>query len=201
MIEQLPVIDEPEWLSRIDSKNITEDPFPLAEILRDSLYYPASGFDGDPVRYLAGNVVSFIFVDYGTSEDALAAELTDPRYSFRGYEVIAQRNVAERELAPHGWRPILPLLEDGEPTRYREWMKNPFCSWSILERDKGYPPNHGPHRFSLLYLCADGVAAFQALYLSNGESPVAVAIIQPGHGFGGNWTNFEDPKKILRGRC
>ncbi len=52
-------------------------------------------------------------------------------------------------------------------------------------------------RFSLLYLCADGAAAYQALYIANAIAPKAIAVIQPGHSFGGNWTNFEDPQQIL----
>ncbi len=57
--------------------------------------------------------------------------------------------------------------------------------------------HHGPDRFSLLYICADGVAVFRSLYIQNAIVPKAIAIIQPGHGFGGNWTNFEDHEKVL----
>lgn len=193
MIEQLPAVGEPEWLSRIDPNNISEVPFPLADILRASLYYPSSGFDGDPVKYLAGNVVSFVYVDYGQTEGALTAELNG--HGFRGYEVIARRSVTERELTPHGW----PSREDGDPNQYRNrgCIETPFCSWSILQRLDEFDESHGPRRFSLLYLCADGVAAFQALYVGNEVAPAVVAIIQPGHGFGENWTNFEDPTKIF----
>ena len=67
MIEQLPRACRSEWLSRVDPATIQDADFPLDDILRDSLYYPASGFDGDPVRYLAGNVLSFVYVDYGHS--------------------------------------------------------------------------------------------------------------------------------------
>jgi len=197
MIEQLPTVEKPEWLSGIDSTNFREAPFPLADILRSSLYYPSASFDGDPVRYFAGNVVSFVFVDCGKSEEELAKELVDPRYGFRGYEVIASRRVTEKELAPHGWNPSFPTPADGDSSRYCDWRKNPFCSWNILQRLDEFPESHGPHRFSLLYLCADGVAAFQALYIANRASPAIVAVIQPGNGFGGNWTNFEDPKGIL----
>jgi len=37
------------------------------------------------------------------------------------------------------------------------------------------------------------VAAYQALYWQNHTAPVVLAIIQPGHGFGGNYTDFTDP--------
>ena len=61
------------------------------------------------------------------------------------------------------------------------------------------PESHGPHRFSLLYLCAEGVAAFQALYVANQLAPAAIGIIQPGYGFGGNWTDFTDRDRIFAG--
>ena len=195
MIEELPKACQSEWLSRVDPATIQDAEFPLADILRDSLYYPASGFDGDPVRYLAGNVLSFVYVDYGHSRKELDDELTSP--GFRGYEVIARRNVTERELTPRGWTPSFPSPADGDPSRYRDWMKKPFCSWIIMQRRMEMPASHGPKRFSLLYLCADGVAAFQALYVANGKFPAIVAVIQPGHGFGGNYTNFEDPERIF----
>ena len=75
--------------------------------------------------------------------------------------------------------------------------KKPYCFWSIFQRGINVPSIHGPPRFSLLYLCADGVAAFQALYYANSASPKAVAVIQPGTAFGGNWTDFEDPYEIF----
>ena len=190
-------MEEPEWLSRLNSKTIDETPFPLADVLDGSLYYPSAGFDGDPVRYLAGNVVSFVFVDYGKSEEELTAELADPANGFRGYEVIASRRLRESELAPRGWAPSLLPTADEDPFRHHHKIKKPFCSWSILQRRQEAPITHGPQRFSLLYLCADGVAAFQALYIANNAAPRIVAVIQPGHGFGGNWTNFEDPEQIF----
>ena len=77
-------------------------------------------------------------------------------------------------------------------------LKKPFCSWIIMQRRMEMPASHGPKRFSFLYLCADGVAAFQALYVANGKFPAFVAVIQPGTGPGGlNWTGFGDPKRIF----
>jgi hypothetical protein len=59
-----------------------------------------------------------------------------------------------------------------------------------VERDDDFGEDHGPERFSLLYVRGEGVATFAGLYAANKVSPKALAIIQPGHGFGGNWTNF-----------
>jgi hypothetical protein len=169
-------------------------PFPLPELLQDSLYYPSSHFDGDPVKHLAGNILSFIYVDYGVNSDDFANAL---KGGFRGYTLVGNRSVNERELTPHGWHPTPPLPPDGDPSRYRDWIKNPFCSWSLFQRAEDCPGTHGPDRFSLLFLCADGVAAFQALYAANSTTPRAVAVIQPGTGFGCNWTDFTNPDRIF----
>jgi hypothetical protein len=58
-----------EWLTDLSLPAIMHEPFPMDQVLQDSLYYPSSGFDGDPVRHLAGNILSFIYVDYGYSHD------------------------------------------------------------------------------------------------------------------------------------
>lgn len=176
--EQPPLPDVPEWLARVSSDTMNTEPFPLHDILRDSLYYPASSFDGDPVEYLAGCIASFIYVDFSHTRGELETELKER--GFLGYECIGSRSVTEQELVPHGWRPEYPAPEDEGRRIWKSQIKPPFCVWSIFARNADFPPSHGPSRFSWLYLCADGRAAFQALYLSNRQRPKAVAVIQPG---------------------
>ena len=88
--------------------------------------------------------------------------------------------MTERELAPNGWRPEYPAPGDEGKLFLERRVKPPFCTWSVFERRCGFSDTHGPSRFGLLYLCAGGRAAFQALYLSNRQRPKAVAVIQPG---------------------
>lgn len=194
MIPGLEPRQLPEWLESLTSL----DTLPVRDVLLDSLYYPSSGRDGDPVKYLVGFVHSFIYVDYGLDHDQVWASLHEKQHRFRGYKLPDCRDVFENELTPQGWQPILPdPVLDGDPWRYQKEIKQPFAIWSVLERRPDYDERHGPKRFSFLHICADGAAAFQALYHGNRCAPEVVAIIQPGHGFGGNWTNFCDPKKIL----
>lgn len=185
----------PEWLADLSATTMQDSPFPLHEILGDSLYYPASSFHGAPIQYLAGNILSFIYVDYGHSRDELMVKLENP--GFLGYHPVATRSVTEEELTPQGWHPTLPDQADGNPAQYRDWIQQPFCEWAVFQRREDVAVNHGPSRFSLLYVCADGVAAFQALYGGNSIVPKAVAVIQPGHACGGNWTDFTDPQRIF----
>lgn len=195
MLSQMPALASPPWLTDLSNESIINEPFPLHDVLRDSLYYPSSGFDGDPVKHLAGNILSFIYVDYGYGQDDFLSALAAPGFS--SYNVVATRSVTQRELAPNGWNPTPLNPLEADPYRYGSEIKEPFCSWSILELRKDFPTSRRPSRFSLLYLCADGVAAYQALYVANASTPKAVAVIQPGHGFGNNWTDFTDPNSIL----
>ena len=192
MLDQLPEMTAPRWMTDLSSTTMKNNPFSIHELLRDSLYYPGSGFDGDPIEHLAGNILSFIYVDYGHSRDKFMEALEKPW--FPEYEVVGQpRSVTEQELTPHGWPPDPPTLTYGDHPLLADWIKEPFCQWVVFQRSADVPPCHGPYRFSLLYLCKDGVAAFRALYVANNIAPKSVAIIQAG-AIGGNRTNFEDPK-------
>jgi hypothetical protein len=194
MIPGIERRDPPKWLTSLTALDI----LPIREVLSRSLYYPSCGRDGDPVRYLAGFVHSFVFVDYGLEHDEVWASLHDSHHGFRGYAPLACRNVLEHELTPQGWRALPPdPVRDGDPRRVRDHIKKPFAIWSVHERTRDYGEEHGPERFSLLYVCADGAAGFQALYHGNRCAPDVVAIIQPGTGSGHNWTDFRDPNKIL----
>jgi hypothetical protein len=188
-IAYLPVQPAPDWLMQMTPERMARDPFPLHDLLSGSLYYPSSSFDGDPIAYLGGNNHSFVYVDYGEERDGLLKALQEP--GFLGYRVLCHRPVLEAELTPKGWSPVIPNGRLRRPLP--GWVRPPFCEWIILERNADFLDDHGPERFSLLFLCADGVATFQALYVGNGVAPGTVAIIQPGTGFGGNWTNFTDP--------
>lgn len=198
MLSNLSRRASPLWLRNIAAETNSGKPLRIKILLRNSLYYPSCGFDGDPIKYFAGNIHSFIYSDYGRTEGELLQALADP--GFLGYEAIATRSVTAQEL---NW-PEFPMHLDGNFGQdnladyiRQGWIKSPFCSWSIFQRCSDRGPGHGPSRFSLLYLCADGIAAYQALYVANSVAPKAIAVIQPGHGFGSNWTNFEDPNEPL----
>lgn len=194
MISELPISLLPDWLAQLSPNQVQAERIPIRDVLHDSLFYPSARFDGDPVKYLAGNVFSFVYVDYGVDRVSFSSELR--AHGFSGYHVIASRDIAERELTPDGWTPQIPRPEDGDPRRAMI-NRQPFAVWSVLQRDPHKQESHGPLRFSLLYICGDGAATFQALYATHRASPKVIAIIQPGHAFGGNWTDFTNPSTIL----
>lgn len=197
----------PEWIA-----NAREPlgPLPLRELLDGSVYYPSCGLDGQPVKFLGGCFYSFVYVDYGiTREKHLelleqgGQELEEQPFlnvydarehlPFLGYRLLAWRDVTEHELTPHGWHPSAGGPRDDNPPTESPLGVSPFKVWSILERTEGFDDSHGPARFSLLYVGGDGVASFDAMYRGNNVAPAVVAVIQPGTGYGRNYTDLEDP--------
>lgn len=191
MIEELEKNEIPEWLKDMSSDDIENKILPIKDILSNSFYYPASAFDGKPIRFFLGNFYSFIYADYSLSEEEFNNEIENR--GFKGYKVLGKRSLNMKELIPNGWIPDFDELEYVRPIL----TSKPFASWIVFERKDEFNENHNPERFSLLYICGDGVATFQALYHSNQSKPDCVAIIQPGTGFGNNWTDFRDESKIF----
>jgi hypothetical protein len=183
------------WLEELTAETLLTVEFPIQAILKDSLYYPASGFDGDPIKHLLGTFLSYIYVDYARSHELLMQEIRGR--GFNGYRMLGWRAVTRSELVPHGWTPQYPKREDGNPRSGYCWAKPPFCDWCIFERLPEMNKDYGPYRFNLLFVGGDGVATFQALYLGNHTAPRGVAIIQDGYGFGFNWTSFRDRRRIF----
>ena len=179
----------------MDIDNPADCEFPRQELLQHSFYYPASGHDGDPVAYLAGNFFSFVYADYGITKDDLHKKIQ--QNGFNGYKPIGYRSVSWEELSPNKQSPATSGLPSECLNKRSNWIKPPFCEWYIFERQSDHDEIHGPKRFSFLFLCEDGVDAFQWLYSDNGLAPLAVAIIQPGRGFDRNDNNFDNPDEIF----
>ena len=187
----------PDWLRSVDQELPSQ--LPLRELLVDSLYYPASEFDGWPVQHLGGFVHSFVYVDFGPARSDLDEAI---RRGFAGYRLLGERNVVETELAPSGWQPeFFPELTDEEAAQMhvatRDARADPFCKWFVFEREQNKGADHGPERFSLLYLRADGAAAYEPLYIRLGVRPAAIALVRSDTGFSGNYTSFIDPQRHL----
>lgn len=175
---------------------------PLDDLLHNSLYYPASCTDGGVIKdcnTLRKNlgVVSFVYCDYHVTQEYLSKNL-----NMRGYHVMANRDLSIEEIGNrpniHGYI-SLSAMEQNKMVKNINLYANPspFARWMVFERDNNYTNEHGPQRISVLYVCGEGVATYLSLYAARNISPCILAIIQPGHGFGFNWTNFFDSKAAL----
>lgn len=184
----------PYWLQELE--NLAH--LPLRNLLRYSLYYPACGTDRGPVRLLGGYIHSFIYVDYLMNKADALQYIEGEGQGFHGYRLIMLRDVDSSELIPDGWHPSVLLPSDGNPEAYRSQMPAPFALWAIYERLPEFDHVHGPARFSLLHICGDGAATYEALYNTQRVQPDVIAIIRSGDDLSGqNWTDFADDQKIL----
>ena len=80
MIEELEKLgleelEMPSWLKELTPESMVNDPLPLTDLLENSLYYPSAGSDGTPIRYLAGNIYSFFYVDYCMKQEKIINDI------------------------------------------------------------------------------------------------------------------------------
>ena len=174
---------EPSWLMSVTAV----DAFPLHLVLKDSLYYPASGLDGDPIRHLGGYIHSFVYTDYSVGETKIAESLVDPKHQLKGYRLIFSKNVSETVF---GSSP--PYEQNGSKA-----ATLPYALWAVLERLNEFGTNHGPRRLSFLFIGGEAVQVFKHLYIDNGETPEVVAIIHCGIGWGGVCNDLADRRQQL----
>ena len=59
--DRLPEVRRPEWLRG----SLLGRTLPVVDLLYESVYYPASGLDGDPMMHLGHHFWSYIYADYG----------------------------------------------------------------------------------------------------------------------------------------
>jgi hypothetical protein len=191
MHNKLPKINTPQWLVDV---NIQKSRFCLKSIIENSFFYPCCGFDSTPIKYFSGNFYSFIYVDYGVSKQD--SEWAIHKNGFRGYHLIYSKEIKESELTTKGWE-ALRKKYNIPAQHYKNFALPSFAMWYVFQRDKGIDDSHGAEKFSLLYIGAEALVAFDALYLEHNTKPKGIAIIQPGYEFGENWSDFSNPKEIF----
>ncbi len=164
------------------------------------VYYPGSGLDGHPVKLFGSthSAHSFVYVDYGQTQSELEEQLGHRLDGFRGYHTLARINLTEADLVRDGWvssvdprllPPDLYLLY----TTFARNFSSPFGFLEILERNMDRNENYGPVRLAILFLGADGFAAYEALFCNRRSRQIRhdlFAITLQDHGFGGNYAQF-----------
>lgn len=152
------------------------------------VFYPGSGSDGQPVRFFGIRHAAhcFVYADYLVERGSVEHELSDAGHPFHGYRGIGRLDLTPRDLTPHGWHPHLPPQR-----RYPEsvTLREPYAFLEILERMPDRTDAHGPLRLSILFLGAEGVATYDALFCQDRGAPPFAIVLQD-NGFGGNWTTF-----------
>jgi hypothetical protein len=171
---------EPEWLMNVQA----EDDFPVPLALANSLYYPACGLDGDPIRHLGGYIHSFVYTDYSVPEEKLSASLLDPKHRLKGYRLLFSKSVSKM-IFPKNWG-LVTHGRKGVQSAAIPARNQPlgYALWAVLERLDEFGLDHGPRRLSFLFIGGEAVEVFKVLYMDNGVMPDGIAIIHCGVGWG-----------------
>lgn len=155
-------------------------------LLDDSCYYPASGADISPIKYLE-KIDSFVYCDYiHLNNELLKKTIID---EFNNAKIIRQERIFLEEF---GFKESLELdakiineFQDNQLDKIKGLIARRFGEWSLWEIDS--------RLVSIMYISWEGVDCYRKLYLKNNKYPSVLCIIQPGHTMGGNWTDFFDP--------
>ena len=178
----------PKWLLNFHP----EDAFDRHSFFNSRVvYYPGSGTDGHAVKCFGSthSAHCFVYADYMVEQSRIEAELlhSSPQNSrcFLGYHSLARIQLAENDLTPDGWK----SQGDSMHKPLQTPRVTPYGFLEVLERDDNLNDTHGAYRLAILFLGADGIATYDALFCQQkGISPFA-AFIQD-HGFGGNDDKF-----------
>lgn len=155
--------------------------------------YPGSGFDGSPVRLFGSRHLAhcFVYADYAVTRPELTTQLSEG--GFRGYRTLDRIALREEDLVTgtvHYHVTADELLDLGQSAiRQMQPQGTPFGFLEILERKPPLDDAHGPARLAILFLYADGYAAFDALFCqTDGSAPYAVVLED--HGFGRCYSTY-----------
>lgn len=155
------------------------------ELLNDSCYYPASGADISPIKYLS-EIDSFIYCDYRFQFGKLSGSIE------RNFESSILLKTMAFDIKKIGLKKARFASNYG----IGDWSEHmlevlesqiiPRAVWTIWEINSKL--------VSILYVGWEGVDFYRNIYLKNNRKPLVLCIIQPGHTMGGNWTDFFDKK-------
>ena len=179
----------PRWLKeyRSGNKPAFEEIFNSGRIV----YYPGSGYDGQPIKTfnIAHYAHIFFYVDYGITKENIINALTEEG-ALNGYKNIGIIEYQERDMSPRGWRPhYRPTEEDMRRMQFHHINNdNCYCLVFVFEREKNLTNEHGCDRFAVIALKGDAIASYDALFANNNKVP-DVLILQD-HGYGCNYNYY-----------
>lgn len=184
--------DLPRWLETYDhNSKFNSRTFFQSRVV----FYPGSGDDGDAVKIFGSSHSAhcFVYSDYGINAETIKATLDSLHRNFYGYKSLVRQDLKESDISPTGWK------MHASPEQIEKWRQHfqeslngrahSYGFLEILERDAGLNDTHGPQRLAILFLGADGHAAYDALFCQPSQNAPFAVLLQD-HGFGGNYSKF-----------
>lgn len=191
--EELPV-----WLRDYGKDTILD----MKEVLKSRVcYYPGAGFDGKPIWLFnkANSVHLFIYVDYLMKENETSDALDAPN-AFTGYHLIGTIKLSKDLLLPNGFKEHITSEEKNKAINgYKEFGINPsrgYAYMKIFERNPEFDEKHGAFRFAIIYLGADAITTYDALF-GNKNANLYSMFLQD-YGFGCQYEHFGEGTLLER---
>jgi hypothetical protein len=182
----------PVWLN-IFSDDST---FKIEEFFQSRVvFYPGSGNDGHAVKVFGSSHSAhcFLYADYTVGAGSIKVALGSLGSSLSGYKTIFRKDLLEKDFSPYCWRSQTSLEQQDSWREHFHRMPSfkvqSFGFLEILQREEDLNDSHGAKRLAILFLGADGHAAYDALFCQY-EQKSPFAVLLQDHGFGGNYSQF-----------
>lgn len=159
----------------------------IEQYLCDAVFYPCSGLDGAPVRFLAKQFPRFFYADYSIEREQFDNACERP--GFRGYRLCEICDLDEKAVFGDTWEHIGQEYREFINKVQFEWTQ-PFVAIAHFQRMPEFGQDHGPENFDLMYARCEAIAAYHAVFTRRAVAPKCLAYIRSGIGFGGNYSEF-----------
>ena len=161
----------------------------IEHFLENCVYYPCSGLDGFPVKFLAKRFQRFFYVDSSTSRTDFEQRIAEP--GFEGYRIGSIDELSPKAVFGASWKKIEKQYEQLFSRLSPEWA-DPFLVLYRFERLEGLTDDHGPESFDLLFARCEAIAAFELAFSRRNLAPICLVHKQSGICFGGNYSDYPE---------
>ena len=177
----------PKWLREYrEGSRLDRQAFLSSRIV----FYPGSGFDGHAVKLFGSTNAAhfFIYADYSLTERAIMRELLENHPGgLGGYRLLGNVGMVHTELISRHW---CRHVNYPEQSQNRFPKRSPFASVAVLEGANDHKDDYGPQRLAVLFLHADGIATYDAIFCQGNGMRALFGLMLQDHGFGGNYDRF-----------
>lgn len=169
--------------------------------LCNAVFYPACGGDLQPLVRFSHLSSTFIYVDYGISENEIenylaeVIEILNKQIAPGKLDIISSEPISKADLSDT--EPTLPLgfilRRYLDPEEVREKLSQTWAKRFNLKRKFA----NVVRNLQLIYIYGEGLATYSALYRGGKLAPKILVTVKSGVAFGGNYTEFEDGRGIF----
>lgn len=194
MIEKIEKINPPKWLMSNDFE------FDHLNVIKDSLFFPQSNLNIYPVNVFLDNVYSFIYSDFEIERSRFLGKVThfaftdfkiihhsQPKYSQFDYLGVEETVGGDHSLFDINNHPFKRIAFDH---KLNEKPHDNYFDWMIFENSSG-------KRFSFLYISAEPISVYYALYTLTNSAPKILVLENLARRIFENWVIYADEDDLF----